>query len=417
MMGMTRVPRVTQGEHREHSPGRAVGRRRFLAGAAGFAAAGLLTRCATLPRTAPRGQRIVLVRFGGGVRYQDLFGDHKDCLAPYLRHLSASGTLYTGLRNSHLTRHDTATQYLLTARYGSRLTSNAEGSRNLEELGQSPTIFERYRKSHGRPVTKVLAAGVPDHSKAESHGEAFRAATFASENTATSPPISGDASLGHSAHVAMGNERLLRVLGSIPPGDTPRAPEARRRHLLAAVRADLQEVPLDVPELGSSVAAALTGRLMAERPFIAADEADDWLMALTFEALPRLRPDLVMIGFSTPDLAHRGAWRSYQSAVRHIDTQLYRLSRFLSENPYYRDRTTLMVTTDCGRGAVHFDEHLEPLDEPSHRQSFLLATGVGQRPLVITEQREQVDVPASIAAMLEFDLEQAEGIPLLEAVS
>ncbi|MFH0946021.1 MAG: hypothetical protein V2A76_12550 [Planctomycetota bacterium] len=394
-------------------------RRRFLHAVTGLAAAGALSRCSSVPRPPPERQRIVLVRFGGGVRHQDLFGDRKRCLAPHLRHLAESGAFYPELWNDHLTRHDAANLYLLTGQYGARLGSNAEGPKNVEELSAVPTLFERYRKAWNRPLSKVLAAGVPDCSNAEEFGEPYRAMTFAPEGASDSPSFSGDESLGPCAHRILGNERLLRIVGSIPPGTVPKSEDARRGFLLAATRSDLESHPLAIGELTPAVAEALTGRLLAGRPFIAADEADDWLTSLTLEALVRLRPELVMIAFSTPDLAHRGAWRSYEAAVRQVDLQLSRLTRFLSTNPYYRSRTTLLITTDCGRGAEQFDEHMVPFDDPSHRHLFLLATGVGQRsPIVIEERRQQVDVAASIATMLEFDLDgAADGVPLLEVVS
>lgn len=406
------------GELRDDRSGAGMDRRRFLHAVTGLAAAGALSRCSSVPRPPPENRRIVLVRFGGGVRFQDLFGDRKRCLAPHLRKLSEVGTFYPELWNDHLTRHDTANLYLLTGQYGARLESNDAGSQNVEELSSLPTLFEKFRKERGRPLTKVLAAGVPDHSDAEGYGEPFRAMTFAEERTSRSPSFSGDESLGPCAHRTQGNERLLRVLGSIPPGSVPKSQDARRKYMHAAVQGDLSSMPLAIKELTPAVAETLTQRLVGDRPFIAAEEADDWLMSLTLEALVRLRPELVMIALSTPDLAHLGAWRSYEAAVRQVDLQLSRLTRFLSTNPYYRNQTTLLVTTDCGRGAEQFDQHMVPFDEPSHRRLFLLATGVGQRShVVIEERRQQVDVAASIATMLEFDLKGTDGVPLLEVVS
>src|SRR5206468_2680955 len=101
--------------------------------------------------------------------------------------------------------------------------------------------------------------------------------------------------------------------------------------------------------------------------------------------------------------------RTYAEAVRGLDVHLLRLKRFLDDDPYYRGRTALLVTTDCGRGDPRFDEHLEPFEDPLHRKVFLLALGVGvPENRVSDERRAQIDVAPTIARMLDFELPGAE---------
>lgn len=397
---------------------RALDRRAFLKRAAGQAAgaalAPLLAACSAPAILRPAAKRVVLVRFGGGVRFRDVFADQNSCLAPHLRHLSESGTLFAEMWNDHLTRHDAATLYLLTGRYGARLDDNGKGAENVRELSAAPTLFEVFRRARGAPRMKALAAGTPDQSSHPSYGAPFCALTFGREGAAArAASISGDPSLGSTPHVAMANDRLARIVARVGP--TPVSPDLKRRNFEAAVKEDLASVVPEVPELAPVIHAALVDRLLADRPYVPPEDADHWLADLALRALASYRPDLAVIAFSTPDLAHRGAWRSYAAAVKQIDIHVHMLWRFLETDPYYRGRTLLLVTSDCGRGDERFDRHLEPFADPAHRRVFLVAAGAGARSgLVVTERRQQVDVGVTAAAVLGCALPDAEGSLLAE---
>ncbi len=397
--------------------GQALDRRAFLKRAAGQAAgaalAPLLASCAAPALLSRPAERLVLVRFGGGVRFRDVFAEQNSCLAPNLRRLAGSGTLYTGMWNDHLTRHDTATLYLLTGRYGARLDDNGKGTENVKELSAAPTLFEVFRKTSGAPRVKALAAGVPDQSSHSSYGAPFGGLTFARERAAVKTSISGDPSLGGTPHVGMANERLARIVSRVGP--TPVSPDLKRKNFQAAVSEDLAGVAPEVPELMPVLQAALAGRLLADQPYVPPEDADHWLAELALRALESHRPDLAVIAFATPDLAHRGAWRSYAAAVQQIDIHVHRLWKLLETDPYYRGRTLLLVTSDCGRGDERFDRHLEPFADPAHRRLFLVAAGAGARGgRVVEERRQQVDVAVTAAAVLGCALPDAEGSPLAE---
>ncbi len=394
-------------------------RREFLGHAArasaGLAAAAALSRCAATPAAPPHAERVIVVRFGGGVRLTDVFGPREQCLAPGLRKMAREGTLYTEMWNDGLTRHDAATRYLLTGRSGGRVTSNDEAEHHLAELDGYPTVFEGFRKGLGAPARKVLAAGVPENSDSEAFGPDYRAVTFASERGIATDAPSGDTSLGPVAFRAHANQRFARIVQDLANSPPPGADEARLRFITDAVKRDFESQPAHDPELAEVSIATFADRVAADRPYVLPEDADGWLFDLSLAAFDRLRPDLTMIGAVTPDLAHSGAWRTYAAAVRALDLQLVRLKRFIDADPYYRDRTTMFVTTDCGRGDPRFDEHLVPFDDPHHRRVFFLALGYGVRAdRWIEDRRAQIDVAPTIARLMGFELPGAEGTPLPE---
>lgn len=391
-------------------------RRRFLAHASALAAGTALAGCSSTGSPRERPRRVVLVRFGGGVRFEDCFGPEERSLTPFLRSLAERGTLFSELWNDHLTRHDTATLSLLTGRYGTRQSGNAAGDANVEELGQAALIGEAVRRGRSLPETKVLAAGVPDQSLHPAFGESYRAITFATEGSAHAErTLSGDPSLGRTPHVEMGNRRFGRIASDLASGFWPESIEPRRKLVEEAAAREVESEAPERPELGPVIAAALTERILDDEPYIAAEDADRWLTDLTIGALRHLRPDFTALAWSTPDLAHLGAWRSYVAQVRQLDVLLERLWRFLETDPYYRGRTTLLVTPDCGRGSERFDQHAEPADDPQLRRLFLVAAGVGIDPgTLVEDRRQQIDVAPTIARILEIDLPEAEGQPLAE---
>lgn len=77
--------------------------------------------------------------------------------------------------------------------------------------------------------------------------------------------------------------------------------------------------------------------------------------SLTFhyalEYMKRERPRVTFIGFDETDQhAHAGRYDEYLKAAHRADVMIADLWRWLQAQPDYRDRTTLLITTDHGRG-------------------------------------------------------------------
>jgi len=69
------------------------------------------------------------------------------------------------------------------------------------------------------------------------------------------------------------------------------------------------------------------------------------------EALKTRKPRVVYISYGeTDDFAHDGSYDRYIDAAHRTDRMLSRLWTFLQSDPFYRDNTTLIISTDHGRG-------------------------------------------------------------------
>jgi len=67
--------------------------------------------------------------------------------------------------------------------------------------------------------------------------------------------------------------------------------------------------------------------------------------------LQKYRPRLLYIAYGeTDDFAHDGQYDQYLRAIQRTDQFIAEIWQTLQADPYYRDQTTLIITTDHGRG-------------------------------------------------------------------
>jgi len=116
----------------------------------------------------------------------------------------------------------------------------------------------------------------------------------------------------------------------------------------------------------------------------------------------------VMLG-EGDEWAHEGRYDLYLDATRRADRFLERLWSTLQSLPEYRDRTTLLVTTDHGRGAAVKDWSDHGRNVPAAEDTWIAALGPEVPPLglrkgltVTTSQ-----LAATIAAMVGEDFHAA----------
>jgi predicted AlkP superfamily pyrophosphatase or phosphodiesterase len=87
------------------------------------------------------------------------------------------------------------------------------------------------------------------------------------------------------------------------------------------------------------------------------DEGETRLDGLTFqyafEYLKLNRPRVLFISFDETDhFAHGGRYDRYLKSARYTDNMIATLWEWIQSQPNYKDRTTMLITTDHGRGAA-----------------------------------------------------------------
>ena len=156
---------------------------------------------------------------------------------------------------------------------------------------------------------------------------------------------------------------------------------------------------------------ALLNHLKQEGVRIWPDEVFDSPMFYTaLEYVKYAKPRLLFIGLGeTDDWAHSGSYAEYLNAAHRSDAYIAALWELLQSMPEYKDKTTLIVLPDHGRGeGSKWTSHGQ--DNPASRQTWMAFLGPDTEPLgerknaaTVTESQ----VAATIAAMLGEDYHTA----------
>jgi len=164
--------------------------------------------------------------------------------------------------------------------------------------------------------------------------------------------------------------------------------------------------------VGQTSAELLLGRLMSETPRIWEDCCyDTFTFHVALEYSKRQRPRVLYIGLGeTDEFAHMGRYDQYLHAANRFDTHLRILWKTLQSLPDYRGTTTLIVTTDHGRGdaPVEWKSHGAQVNGSERNWIGVLGPdtpALGERtnvPLVTQSQ-----VAATLANFLGFDYRAA----------
>lgn len=132
---------------------------------------------------------------------------------------------------------------------------------------------------------------------------------------------------------------------------------------------------------------------------------DGFTFELAMEYIKKNHPKVLYIAFDeTDDNAHASAYDKYLHSAHATDDYLSQLWAYLQSNPFYKDKTSLIIVTDHGRGdetKAEWTSHGKTIKGAS--EIWLAAIGPDTKPLgVVTdkEQRTQSQVAATLAALL-----------------
>ncbi len=127
----------------------------------------------------------------------------------------------------------------------------------------------------------------------------------------------------------------------------------------------------------------------AARP-LGHERTDTLTFGYAFEYLQRAHPRVLYLSFGdTDELAHAGRHAGYLQAAHTADACLGRLWAYLQARPQYRNKTTLLITTDHGRGRGRlWTSH--GVHIPCSGQTWLALLGPDTPPTGEQQQRGQL---------------------------
>ena len=129
--------------------------------------------------------------------------------------------------------------------------------------------------------------------------------------------------------------------------------------------------------------------------------------SFTFEgALEYLRtktPRVLFLALGEPDdWAHAGRYDRYLEAIHRNDQQIARLWAFLQEHPAYKGKTSLVITTDHGRGTTKdtWTGHGADIEGAEQAWVALLGPGIEAKGLVRGVRGTSSQIAATLALLL-----------------
>jgi hypothetical protein len=147
---------------------------------------------------------------------------------------------------------------------------------------------------------------------------------------------------------------------------------------------------------------------------------DAFTYEYAFEHLQKQRPRVLYIAFDeTDDFAHDGRYDAYLDAAQRTDAFLRELWNWVQSTPGYRERTTLLITADHGRGTGDAWRN-HGADTAGAEAIWLAVLGPdspGSGEALLDEQYYQNQIASTIARLLgvPYTNERAVGAPI-EAV-
>jgi hypothetical protein len=146
---------------------------------------------------------------------------------------------------------------------------------------------------------------------------------------------------------------------------------------------------------------------------------DAFTQNYALEYMKRNKPRVLYIAYGeTDDFAHDGRYDFYLEAARRTDSFIKEVWDYIQSDDFYKDRTTMIITTDHGRGTMpvenwrHHGKQFENSD-----QTWLAAIGKGITPageIKKGQQHYQHQVAQTLARLigLNFTSEKKPGPPM-----
>jgi hypothetical protein len=372
-------------------------RREFLRTAIGAATATSLSGFVPLrAQQLPRGQKAVVVTFGGGARDEETFAPEGQENIPHmLSELIPQSTFFTQVINHGILGHYVATASLATGAY--------ETFNNFAQTPpENPTVFEYFRKDLKRPAHDAWIV-------APSNG--FNR-IGASDRRGFGPEL--------GAEVLLPKQLLAAAMGGKSGNDY--------EHLLR----DNYESPLYTSAVGGgSGSHDVEIEKVADILKLSVDDftsharslasPDELSVFIARQLMRQLSPSLLWITLHDIDIAHSGAYSLYLDGIRRSDRLCSDIWKAIETDPEYKGKTTMFILPDFGRdsdispGGNGFQHHRT--GDALSRTTWMMVLGPGVRQNAVVDRPvDSLDLVPTLGSLLGFSPTYAKGSPLREVL-
>ena len=342
-----------------------------------------------------RSRKVIIVTFGGGVRYAETFAPEGLHNIPRLAAMRPKGFFYRNCINAGVLSHFNSTASIVTGQW-----------QRVDDFGfqppAAPTLFEYYRKaaSAGPMDAWVIATNK----------------SFASMGSSGTP---------FGANVVLPKQLLLDGVKDIvrkPKGGSVADRDNVLRRLEEILHEGYEGVGWTIFKGGAQLDKHVQSTLFrALTEYINGPEAptsgDELTFFITREIMREFAPRVMLVNFWDMDIAHWGSYSLYLQAIDKTDRLTGMLWDEVQSNPKFKDNTTLLVLPELGRdgdmnAANGFLNHRS--GDASCRNIWMLAMGAGVTAGESERPIHHVDVAATAAEVLGVKTGELAGTPLKE---
>lgn len=374
-------------------------KRRFLQ-LAGLSISGQIVGQALPPADPSGSNKVILVTFGGGVRYSETFAPEGQHNIPRLVSLRPEGYFFKSCVNSGVLSHFNSTASIVTGNW-----------QRVDDFGfqppAGPTLFEEFRKQTGAGPLDAWAVAT---------NKSFALMGSGSDRSLGQP---------YGANVVLPKQLLLEAVQDVVKRGAAGGVADRDAvlHRLEGVLSEGYEgVGWTIFKAGRQLDRHVRDTLVRGLvEYINGPEAPTSGDELTFfiarEVMREFAPRLMLVNFWDMDVAHWGSYSLYLNAITKTDRLTGMLWDEIQANPNYRGKTTMLVLPELGRDgdrntANGFLNHRS--GDPSCRNMWLLAMGAGVPRGETDRTVHHVDVAATAAELLRVKLPETSGAPMRE---
>jgi len=344
--------------------------------------------------------KVIVVTFGGGVRYSETFAPEGLHNIPRLVAMREKGFFFKSCINSGVLSHFNSTASILTGNW-----------QRVDDFGfqppAGPTLFEFYRKQSGAGPLDAWAVAT---------NKSFAQMGWSSDRDFGSP---------FGANVVLPKQLLLEAVQEVVRKGTEGG-VANRDDILRRLEGVLSEgyegVGWTIFQAGKKLDRQVRDTLVRGLvEYINGPEAptsgDELTFFITREIMREFAPRLILVNFWDMDVAHWGSYSLYLNAITRTDRLTGMLWEEVQANANYKDKTTLLVLPELGRDgdqntANGFLNHRS--GDPSCRNTWLLAMGTAVPPGETERPVHHVDVAATAAELLGVKATGMAGMPMRE---
>lgn len=346
------------------------------------------------------GNRVILVTFGGGVRYSETFAPEGLHNIPRLVSMRPSGYFFKSCVNSGVLSHFNSTASIVTGNW-----------QRVDDFGFQPpagaTIFEDFRKQTGAGPLDAWAVATNK--------------SFANMGCGSSRALGQP----YGANVVLPKQLLLEAVQNVVKqggGSGVADRDAVLRRLEGVLDSGYEGIGWTIFQAGRKLDKQVRETLVRGLvQYINGPEAptsgDELTFFITREIMREFSPRLILVNFWDMDVAHWGSYSLYLAAITRTDRLTGMLWDEVEANPAYRGKTTMLVLPELGRdgdinAANGFLNHRS--GDPSCRNTWLLAMGAGVPKGETDRVVHHVDVAATAAELLGVKAGEVSGAPLRE---